>query len=164
MSTATQLITVAEFKKLSWPENGQKMELLDGQVVIVPPAKRTHSRIAGRIFLFIADRFDRDRVYIDGSGYEVDDRRWYVPDVSVVWPDQKISEEDYLLAAPMVAVEVLSPHKDTVGKTTGYFERGAQEVWEVDSRSRRMTAFVRRGKDVIRIAVDNDYHSEALGL
>jgi Uma2 family endonuclease len=85
---------------------------------------------------------------------------WLEPDVSVEWPEQRRSEK-YVLGAPMIAIEVISPGENADYKATVYLKHDAGEVWLVDGRRRRMTVYVRKGREVIRRVERDEYRSEA---
>jgi Uma2 family endonuclease len=87
-------------------------------------------------------------------------RGWIEPDVSITWPDQPMDGK-YLLRAPMVAVEVLSPGEDIEEKLTLYFDEGAREVWVISLRSKTMAVYVRSDDTVTRLKVEDKYHSSA---
>lgn len=128
------LMTFAEFEQLPYPDPG-KMELVNGEVVVVmPPPELTHQKTARAIFLILAARF-RDRTWFDHTGYRMGPRNWLEPDVSVSWPDQQ-QDEKYFLGAPMIAVEIPSAGEETDEKVAIYLAHGAREVW-VNPRKKR---------------------------
>jgi len=101
MSAFTQL-TEQEF--LALPDTPGKRELLDGELITLPPAKRSHMQMAKRFARLLETGVDADRVWIEMS-YKV--RGWLQPDVSVSWPEQD-TENDWFKVAPMLAIEVVS--------------------------------------------------------
>jgi len=126
MSTTTQ-ISWEEF--LSLPEEAGKQELLDGEVIVVPPAKQTHNHISRQVRRLLETAVDPSRVWLE-VGYRLR-RGWLQPDVSITWPDQKL-ENDWFQHAPMIAVEVVSPSNTAEQldrKIAAYLEDGAAEVW-----------------------------------
>jgi Uma2 family endonuclease len=160
MST-TSLMTFADFELL--PDvDGEKRELVDGEVITMPPPQLDHTIIAKRILFALAAFLGQDRVWQDHTGYRIAGG-WIEPDVSVSLPDQR-RDEKYFIGSPMVAVEILSPREEIDRKLTLYFADGALEVWVIDPRHKTMTAYVKRGEDVIRRPVDREYHSDAAGI
>jgi len=156
MST-TALMTFAEFEQL--PEMPGKQELIDGELIIMPPPEWIHSQIAKQVFLLLLTGLDKGRVWPDHTGYRIGSG-WIEPDASVTWPDQK-RDEKYFVASPMIAVEILSPGEDTERKLTLYFSEGALEVWVVDSKRKAMTVYSRSSDQVVRRVVDKEYYSDA---
>jgi Uma2 family endonuclease len=160
MST-TAVITFEEFERL--PDIEGKRELIDGEVVTMPPPDYDHSVIAQQLLLLLFSRLPRPRrAWPDGTGYRVGDG-WIQPDVSVSWPGQ-IRDGKYLLGSPQIAVEILSPGEQHERKLTLYFAGGAQEVWTMEPRHKTMTVYLRQGSEILRRAVDREFHSEALQI
>jgi Uma2 family endonuclease len=85
---------------------------------------------------------------------------WVEPDASVSWPDQPMDDK-YLLKAPMVAVEILSPGEDIEEKLTLYFDEGALEVWVLHVRRETMTVYLRSNGNVTRLKIQDEYRSAA---
>ena len=120
-------LTFAQFEALTDLEAG-KRELIEGEVIELPPPKRVHGEIAKKLFFELVDRFSRERVYQE-IGYLIAGS-WLIPDVSVCFPDRPSSE--YFEGAPMFAVEVVSPSNraDLIQRKPNlYLAHGAQVVW-----------------------------------
>lgn len=134
----TQL-TFEEFERL--PDQVGKLELLHGELIDMPPAKRKHNESAHRILFFLCrlleDLHSRGEGGQIGSawiemGYQMGTRSWLQPDVSITHANQESG--DYFLGAPALAIEVISEGNtaDAVdGKVTEYLAHGALEVWVV---------------------------------
>jgi Uma2 family endonuclease len=136
------LISNVEFELM--PDYPGKQELLEGELIELPPAKLPHSRIAENLSDLFRRAFDRHRVFIE-AGYQLTANSWLVPDVSVTWPDQPEANE-YFQAAPMIAVEIASrgnTAEEIERKTAAYLRHGAAEVWIVYSRPRSMMVHTR---------------------
>lgn len=114
MSTAAaSLITFDEFLHLPAPE-GEKLELVEGEVVSMPPPVVEHSDVAVRILRFLTERIGWSRVRPDATVYRIGES-CLIPDVSVQWENQRRDEKTFL-GAPIVAIEILSPHEETGSK------------------------------------------------
>jgi Uma2 family endonuclease len=147
MGTTARLITFAEMLKL--PDVPGKRELLAGEPIELPPAKRRHNRIAEGIYLALVQAAqahgrrhaaDLGQPHI-GMGYRIGrgPDSWLVPDASVSHPRQP--GEDYYEGAPLLAVEVISESntEQQIGrKRELYFVNSAREVWEVDADTERV--------------------------
>jgi Uma2 family endonuclease len=138
MGPATRL-TIEEF--LNLPGAPGKRELLDGELIALPPAELSHMQIAIRLHLMLMAALSESRARIQ-AGYQLN-RGCLQPDVSVTWPDQPV-ENGWLQRAPMIAIEIVSganlpEHIDK--KTAVYLEEGAAEVWVIYPGTRRMTVF-----------------------
>jgi Uma2 family endonuclease len=148
MSTTTSgLLTFAEFESL--PDEPGKLELLEGELIRMPPAKRKHMNTTHRLFRRL-DRMVEDLrrgrpelglgdVYME-MGYRMgsDPGTWLVPDVSITHAGQ--TGDDYYEGAPLVAVEVASGSQSAAhleAKAEMYLSRGAREVWLVFPKTHR---------------------------
>jgi len=156
MSAITQL-TAEEF--LNLPDYPGKQELLDGELISVPPAKLYHSEIALAFQELLMSALPKSRVRFF-EGYQLK-RGWLIPDVSANWPDQPRGE--WFQGSPMIAVEIVSRGNTAVEidrKVDAYLEEGAAEVWVVYPATGSMTVF--RKKDTLRVT--DVYRCELLGL
>ena len=139
MGTTTTLLTFEEFERLpDDPDEPGKAELLDGELIQLPPAKLRHMDIAQKLFLLLL-RFmegggfpgNLGEVRIE-VGYKLGRRSWLVPDVSIAHPNHP--SHDYLEGAPVLPIEVISEdHKEDHlhRKLKKYFAHGSTEVWVI---------------------------------
>ena len=160
MSTATQLMTFAEFEQL--PDMPGKQELINGRLVAMPPPETEHSVVSKRVFRIFLNSLPEERVWHDHTGYRVAGG-WLEPDASVSWPDQP-RDEKYILRAPMIAVEVLSPGEDLEEKVPIYFHEGALEVWILNSTKKTMTIYQLTAGVVFHFNVEGEYRCEEIGV
>jgi Uma2 family endonuclease len=151
MGTITEapLLTFEEFERM--PEQAGKRELLEGELIEVPPAQYHHNDRATE--LFIALRAALSGAHARGQatelgkvfhemGYLLDAHAWLQPDVSITHAGQMVGK--YLEGAPAVAIEVVSPDDragDLDSKTDLYFKHGAREVWRLYQKTRRMVIY-----------------------
>jgi len=157
--SATTSMSFAEFEQL--PDMPGKQELIEGELIAVPPPKHTHSVVIKNLSDLLRTILDRSRVWSE-AGYRIGGG-WLQPDVSVSWPDQKITD-GYLSGSPMLAAEVVSDNNtaaDILRKVKLYLEHGSEEVWILDPKHRSMTVYQRNKPTVF---AERQYHSEPLGL
>jgi len=148
---------------LNLPDTPGKRELLDGELIDLPPAKWYHSAIAKKLMYLLATVLDQSRVWIEVA-YWLRDGRWLIPDVSVSWPDQP-TESGWYKGSPMLAVEIASrgnTAEELESKTALYLEQGAAEVWVLYPKTQ--TIVVSRKHDILRIAPGDTYYCELLNL
>ncbi len=141
MSTATQAITFEEFEKL--PDAPGKRELLNGELIELPPARRDHMFFVQRFYRFLEKIVEESRLWVE-SGYRIGGG-WLQPDVSISWPTEQLVN-DYPVGSPMIAIEIASPSNTAPQfdeKIVAYFEGGAAEVWIVYPRTHSMMVHVR---------------------
>jgi len=156
MSAITQL-TAEEF--LNLPETPGKQELLDGELISLPPAKHDHSKIARAFLKLLEAVLDKSRVWFF-EGYQLK-RGWLIPDVSVIWPGQPVS--GWFQGAPMIAIEIVSrgnTAEEIDRKVNAYLEEGAAEVWVVYPATRSMTVY--RKDETLRVT--DVYRCERIGV
>jgi Uma2 family endonuclease len=122
------------------PDDCVHRELVNGELIELPPPELPHVKIARRIFRSL-DRFyesgDTVEVFFE-AGYKVteDGRNWIQPDISVINRDEYVRQKDgkYFLGSPDIAVEVISPSerpKHIRAKRDVLFRAGCKEIWVV---------------------------------
>jgi Uma2 family endonuclease len=134
MGATTSLLTFAEFEQL--PDEPGKLELLDGELISLPPSKTRNMRIAELLFKILDQALGRagvsprlGQVHME-FGYKIGGTTWLQPDVSIEFAGQ--TENDYLEGPPALAVEVISESNrpDQMDrKVKKYLANGALEVW-----------------------------------
>ncbi|MDQ6759462.1 MAG: Uma2 family endonuclease [Acidobacteriota bacterium] len=127
------------------PDDCLHRELIEGELIELPPPEFNHSLIAHRIYkaldAYVVPR-NLGMVLIE-MGYLVrsDRRTWIQPDVSFFlagrYDLKKLGK--YATGAPDLAIEVISPSETARSvnrKTAILLESGCQEVWNVYSDTR----------------------------
>jgi len=130
-----------------------KAELIDGEVVPMPPAGDDPNVAGGHIFVRLYDyaqRTGQGRAYTDGAGFSVHlpHRESFSPDVAYhLGPRTGMR---FLEGAPVFAVEVRSAHdygraaeRDMAAKRADYFACGTLVVWDVDLQSEEVVRVYR---------------------
>jgi Uma2 family endonuclease len=156
---STRTLNQSEFtgwlrKRSSW--DCSRYELLNGRVVMTPPAGHPHGFIEGKLAAILGP-FIRDRrlgVYLGSSqGFELPTGDTVAPDHSFVSTDRwqampPAREGEFLRVVPDLVVEILSPSTashDRGDKRAIYERSGVREYWLVDSRAREVIVFTQRG-------------------
>lgn len=131
------------------PDDGQKYELVDGEIV-VSPGGMVHSEIGGQILHLLKQALEGSetgRVYSSDVGIILPDGNVRSPDVCFVrrekLPEGK-SPEEFGEVIPDLVVEVLSPSdriRRVADKIGEFLEAGVPLVWLVDPRSRSVTVY-----------------------
>ncbi len=144
---ATKQWTLEEVHSL--PDDGNKYELVRGELFVTPPPAEEHEDIGARLAQVLspfvtANRLGliyRPRAVIRFEGSEVE------PDLFVRQP-RATKEKDWDDApTPILVVEVLSPstrRRDQQQKRELYLDVGVGEYWIVDG-DRREVRVIRRG-------------------
>jgi Uma2 family endonuclease len=146
MGATTTLLTFEEFEQL--PDAPGKRELLDGELIELPPPKRRHTITQHRIAHALQPYADSHGLLVlVEAGFRMGTHRneWLQPDVSVISREQEeraaADLEGYYEGAPLIAIEVISPGNTAEAverKLAKYFENGAAEVWVAYSKTRRV--------------------------
>jgi Uma2 family endonuclease len=143
VQTSRHKVTYAELA--SWPDDGRRYELYDGEVHVVPAPLPRHQ-------LAMLELEDRLRAYVTGHGGLVlvspidivfDTTNVLQPDIVVFTADRRhVVELDAPIEQPPdVAVEVISPTtaKNDRGRKLRMFERfGVPEYWILDPGRERI--------------------------
>jgi Uma2 family endonuclease len=136
------------------PDDGMHRELVNGELIELPPPERRHSEEAHNIYdclsPFVKHR-RLGRMFVE-AGYKVtsDKRNWIQPDVSFVRLERLDQTDRFFVGAPDFAVEVISPSerpKHFLAKRAVLFEAGCREIWVVRSKTRRIEVWTPRGMD-----------------
>ena len=121
--------------------DGERAELIDGQIYYMAPPNTKHQRISGRLYQAIAN-------YIDSKNGECEifaapfavflnknsNNNYVEPDISVICDKDKITEKG-CYGAPDWIIEIVSPgsrRMDYYIKLFQYRTAGVKEYWIVD--------------------------------
>ena len=153
----TSLITFAEFEQM--PDAPGKQELLDGELIELPPPKYIHTRLAQRVYDLLRSSPLGERAILE-AGYRIGGG-WLQPDVSVMHTGQELVS-GYLAGSPALAVEILSPSNrasEIERKLDLYFAEGTDEVWVIDSCKRTMMVYSSSSEGVTWKVVKSHHES-----
>ena len=120
--------------------DGQRAELIDGQIYYMAPPSRRHQRIILSLSRQIADYIDAKNgtCEVDIAPFAVflnEDAKTYVePDISVIYDSDKLTDQG-CKGAPDWIIEIVSPGSrkmDYFTKLFKYRTAGVREYWIVD--------------------------------
>lgn len=129
--------------------DGERAELVDGQIYYMAPPSRKHQRISGELFTIINNYIKSKAgscepyiapfaVFLNG-----DDKNYVEPDISVICDKAKLTDKG-CLGAPDWIIEVVSPgsrRMDYSIKLFKYRSAGVREYWIVDPEKNRITVY-----------------------
>ncbi|MBM4245442.1 MAG: Uma2 family endonuclease [Deltaproteobacteria bacterium] len=157
-ATLAKPITQAEFR--AWLDERPSSdlghyELLNGRIVVSPPAGWPHGRIGTAVV--VLERYAKQhrigRVFASSTGFDLRSGDTLEPDGSLVttarWnatPPPVFGQ--FLKVVPDLVVEILSPSTrshDLTEKKDVYAKNGVDEYWIIDPRGRSLTVFSRAG-------------------
>ena len=154
MGATTSLLTFEEFERLPETDDPGKCELLEGELIQLPPPEADHTLIAHGLYEAlkpaVAQADSLGRVLIE-MGYKIGRKTWFVPDVSVLHPGQ--SRGKYFEGAPLLAIEIISESNkaaDVDRKIKLYLANGSQEVWVVYPATRCVWVYRAEGAQEFR--------------
>ncbi len=141
-----KIYTVEDIYNL--PE-GQRAELIDGQIYMMAPPMRIHQRLVSQFTKVIGSYIDKKQ-----GGCEVypapfavflnkDDRNYVEPDISVICDKNKLDERG-CNGAPDWIIEIASPsnpQNDYGIKLFKYRTAGVREYWIVNPRTKTVMVY-----------------------
>lgn len=154
---------------LSWEEN-ERIEIINGEAVMMAPPSRTHQEISGALFAQLYNFLDgkKCRVYaapfavrlFEREGEAPEDVDTMVePDLSVVCDSNKLDKHG-CKGAPDLVIEILSPstrRHDRLIKLGLYQRAGVREYWIVDPENKAVQVFL---QDDGSLKIHEDYGRE----
>src|SRR5450631_4479228 len=162
MSTRT-LVTFEQFAQFH--DDGMKHELLQGEHIVVPPAKSRHTRIQQKLQDVLRPYVREHRlgeVHIE-AGFKLSPDTWLQPDVSFLRCSQIQTSDPngYYEGAPAIAIEVAS-YLNTAAqldlKIELYFAHGSEEVWVLYPKTRKVLVHLAGG--TIRTVAGSELRSD----
>jgi Uma2 family endonuclease len=138
--TTSKISTYEEY--LEMPETEGREEVVDGEIVTMPPAGYDHSYIVQSLQMALIFQFDPKVVWVMPTvlGLVIrDPLTCREPDLGIFVRKDIVQRDGYIHPAPQLIVEVLSPRnprKDMARKTEDYESIGVPEFWIVSSEAR----------------------------
>jgi Uma2 family endonuclease len=150
MASTTDYLTADQLATL--PDDGNRFELVEGELHMMSPAGGRHGRIAGKLFLRIGNHVERHKLgetFAAETGFLLRQNPDTVraPDVSFVSHERLGEFADhpgYLPLAPDLVVEVVSPsdHSSEVeSKANAWLRAGVQVVLVVDPQTKSIREY-----------------------
>lgn len=156
---------------LALPETMQHIELIDGEIIEMPPPELKHQDIVGNGFVLLKTRTKvlGGKAYVAPVDVVLDmnvvqpDLLWIAPEGSKCIPDAG----KRLRGAPDLVIEVLSPgnaYYDRRTKFKLYQQHGVREYWMIDPREKLVEVWVlREGKfELLDVFGENETFTSTL--
>ena len=136
-------------------ESDERMEIINGEIVMMSSPSISHQRISGKIFKQLADFLDGKPCEVFSAPLDVrpfekaGDNPKYVdtvvqPDILVVCNKSKLDEHG-VKGAPDLVIEILSPSTqghDCFVKLNLYQQAGVREYWIADPETETVKVFL----------------------
>jgi len=152
---STETFTQRSFKR--WVERRpttdiNRYELIDGRIVMSPPAGWGHGDIEAKVVRMIGNfvaAYDLGKVFGSSTGYDLPSGDTVEPDASFVSHERwaagpQVRRGQFLRIVPTLVVEILSPataRRDRTEKKRLYESNGVDEYWLIDQDMREVTLF-----------------------
>jgi Uma2 family endonuclease len=148
MATTTRRAATEE-QLLAMPRDGQKYELVDGEIRVSPAGAR-HGQVCVKLAMRLGTLVEERRlgfVFDSSTGFRLPNGNVRLPDVAFVARGRLEGDrvpDGFSPVPPDLAVEVLSPADrpryifDKVGE---YLDAGVRLVWVIDPANRRATVY-----------------------
>jgi Uma2 family endonuclease len=140
MATSTGLLTVEQFAAV--PRTDTPDELVDGEVISMPPASNDHTFTQRRLFKLLLPH-ERDGSVLTEFAFAGSATRQLVriADVASLSNERRSrsSEHPYLRGTPEFVIDVLSPSNTAIEMNRRMweaFDGGCSEFWMLDPESR----------------------------
>ena len=153
MSTHIEpLLTNADLERL--PDDGNRYELIEGELYVSTAPDLIHQRTAGRIYLALAKYLEQQTIgeILLGPGVILSDYDGVIPDLVYLSNERRdqIATGARIYGAPNLVVEILSPgaqnmDRDRKKKLKLYAKFGVEEYWIVDTCGRAIEVYRREG-------------------
>ena len=162
MATVEKQWTLAEVHAL--PDDGNKYELVRGELFVTPPPTYNHESIGARLAMFVVPFVMREGLGLVFQGHAV-----MRHDGSEVGPDLMVRAEHRGPDAgwdnapvPILIVEIASPstrRRDREQKRSLYLDAGVAEYWMIDPERRTVTV-VRQGEPDLVVTRELTWHPQ----
>lgn len=129
--------------------DGERAELIDGQLYMMAPPKRIHQKIIMNLYAYIHE-------YIKGHNgncevypapfavfLNADDRTYVEPDISVICDNNKLDDRG-CVGAPDWVIEIVSPSTQSMDygiKLFLYRSAGVREYWIINPATRTVNLY-----------------------
>lgn len=137
------------------PEDGNRYELIEGELYVSSAPELIHQRTLGKIFRAFTNYFDDHPLgeVLYGPGVILSDYDGVIPDLVYLSNERReeIATGTRIYGAPNLVIEILSPgtqnmERDRKVKLKLYDKYGVDEYWIVDTRARAIEVYRREGQ------------------
>jgi len=149
MSTHSQsMMTVADLELM--PDDLNRYELMEGEIVVSPPPGLTHQRALGNLLHVLLNYLDEHPIgeVFTTPGVTFDQFNSVIPDITYSSNARmaEIGRGEHIAGAPELMIEFVSPgnrnaRRDRVLKRRVYGKQGVHEYWIVDPLKRTVEVY-----------------------
>jgi Uma2 family endonuclease len=150
METTRMVVTYDDYLKL--PNDGNRYEILEGELVMTPAPETDHQRISRNLEFVLhsyATKHSLGEVFDAPMDVVFSMTTVVQPDIVFVSAERShIITKKNIIAAPDLVIEILSESSETTDRTTKkklYEQHGVKEYWIVDPISQTVEQYVLSG-------------------
>ncbi len=155
---------------LTYPEDGKRREIINGDMFVTPTPRISHQRIVQRLaraFEAYLDKHLLGEVFYTSLDVIFTEYDVLEPDLLFVASERREILQDWVRGAPDLVAEVLSPttaSRDRGVKLRAYARFGVQEYWIVDPVAQAIEAYrlTPEGYELVRTFQQTDTLTSAL--
>ena len=149
---------------LEMPDDGQRYEIIDGELIVSPAPIANHQRVLKRlvrVFDDFANETGRGEVFFAPFDVQLGYHDIVEPDLVFIAAEQgRVPGQDHKFeGSPVLVVEVISPSSgqtDRVKKMALYARSGVLEYWIADPEQRTLVLNVLEGQTYVPVAEDTE--------
>lgn len=148
--------------------DGERAELIDGQIYYMAPPSRKHQRITIELSTIINNyiKSNSGSCEVDIAPFAVflneDDTNYVEPDISVICDPKKLTDKG-CSGAPDWIIEIVSPGSRRIDYFTKLFKyrtAGVREYWIVDPEKQRVTVYNFQGNTMEEYSFSDSVKAE----
>ncbi len=153
---------------LQLPDDGQRYELIEGVLYMVPSPLLVHQKVSLRLTLLLDDFVEEHQlgeVYNAPLDVHLSPENIYQPDIIFVSEANAAILQDWIRGAPDLVVEILSPgtaQRDLGPKKKNYARYGVKEYWIVDPAEQRFEFYVLEKGDFATIKPEGNVYQSSV--
>ena len=154
-------VSYEEFMEIS-KKSTLRMELINGEIYLLPSPNIGHQEILGRLYLLFTEYFKDKKCRVFLAPFDVHLKKKDMKTPDVVQPDllvacdleNNVTEEGRYMGTPDLVVEILSDstrNKDMIDKLNSYMLSRVKEYWVVDPKQETIIIYSFENNEIDRI-------------
>ena len=155
-------VTREQFIERPEREDDQREELIEGELLVSPPAKIWHADIVRRLRVSLTPLEQKGYVLANDFACTLGEISMPAPDLAAVqmhrW-ENAVSNDGWLHDSPELVIEVASPsNRKLERKAALYFEHGAEQVWIVYRKTKTVAVLMPESTTEARLGETLEFH------
>lgn len=152
--------TVMDLIAMPEHEEGERHELIDGELYVTPVPVVRHQRVSSNLIFHLEThvRSGGLGLVLDNSAVRVDDHSYVVPDAMFILRERRrIISAEGISEAPDLVCEILSPstrRRDLLTKRAFYERIGVREYWIIDPDALEISVLALEDGRYVRLTTD----------